>query len=84
VECLSAREIQCEGRAEQAETSEAQRGFYVLDFTKETKSEETVVTTKDYLYKYIRTSHTTLRRRVMICRMHHKVRSKVTRRLQQR
>jgi len=30
------------------------------------------------------TSHTTLRRRVMICRMHQKVRSRVTHRLQQR
>jgi len=60
------------------------KGFYVLDFTKETKSEETVVTMKDYLYKYIRTSHTTLRRRVMICGMHQKVRSRVMRRLQQR
>ena len=64
--------------------SEAQRGFYVLDFTKETKSEETMVAMKDYLYKYIRMSHTTLRRHVMICRMHQKVRSRVTRRLQQR
>ena len=59
-------------------------GFYVLDFTKETKSEETVVAMKDYLYKYIRTSHTILRRRVMRCRMHQKVHSRVTRRLQQR
>ena len=59
-------------------------GFYVLDFTKETKSEETVVATKDYLYKYIRMSYTTLRRCVMICRMHRKVRSRVTRQLQQR
>jgi len=59
-------------------------GFYVLDFTKETKSEETVVATKNYLYMYIRTSHTTLRRCVMICRMHQKVRSRVTCQLQQR
>jgi len=59
--------------------SEAQWGFYVLDFTKETKSEETVAITEGLIYKYNRTSHTTLRRRVMICRMHQNVRSRVMR-----
>jgi len=62
--------------------SKAQWGFYVLDFTKETKSEVTMAFTGGLIYKYDRMSHTTLRGRVMICRMHQKVHSKVTRRLQ--
>jgi len=52
VECFSTREIRCDGRAEQAVTSKAQWGFYVLDFTKETKSEETVAITGGLIYKY--------------------------------
>ena len=39
--------------AEQTEVSEAQWRFKVLDFTKETKSEETVVATRVLIYKYI-------------------------------
>ena len=35
-----------------AEMSEAQRGFKVLDFTKETKSEETVAVTGGFIYEY--------------------------------
>jgi len=35
-----------------AETSKAQRGFYVLDFTMETKSEATVAFIGGLIYKY--------------------------------
>ena len=66
-----------EGLSE-AGMSKAQRGFNVLDFTKETKSEVTVAFTGGLTYKYRRMRHTTLRRCVMICRMHQKVRSRVT------
>ena len=38
--------------AERTEVSKAQWRFKVLDFTKETKSEETVVTTRVLIYKY--------------------------------
>ena len=39
--------------AEQTRVSKAQWRFKVLDFTKETKSEETVVATRVLIYKYI-------------------------------
>jgi len=84
MECLSTREYNVREGLSKAEMSEAQRGFKVLDFTKETKSEETVAVTGGLIYKCYWTSHTTLRRCVMICRMHQKVCSKVTHRLQQR
>jgi len=52
VECLSAREYDVREGLSKAETSKAQRGFNVLDFTKETKSEETVAVTGGLIYKY--------------------------------
>jgi len=41
VECLSPKEYNVREGLSKAETSKAQRGFNVLDFTKETKSEKT-------------------------------------------
>jgi len=58
VECLSAREYNVRRELSEAETSEAQWGFNVLDFTKETKSEATVAFTEGFIYKSYYTKKT--------------------------
>jgi len=84
VECLSTREYNMREELSEVKISKAQWRFNVLDFTKKTKSEATVAFIEGLIYEYKRTSHTTLRRCVMICGMHLLVHSKVMHRLQKR
>ena len=83
--------IQCDEEArtgnelsEQGTASKALMEVYGPEFTKETKSEATVVFTSVLYTSILRSSHRIVRRRVSNLGMHQKVLEVMTRRLQKR